>query len=115
MQTKTFAIQAAAIAVLAWSNYALAAETAPIQSPTVTINVDGMHCAGCAKKVESKLKAISGVNAVKIDVTTGVVVVSPQPKKQLSPRVLWETVEKAGYQPTKIAGPAGVFKAKPKS
>lgn len=115
MNAKMAKVLGALVVVLLLSHNASAADPASAKSLAVTISVDGMHCAGCAKKVESKLKAITGVEAVKIDVKTGTVTVSPQAKKELSPRVLWETVEKAGYQPTKIAGPTGTFKEKPKS
>lgn len=108
-------VTVAAACMVSWSSLSLAAEPESAKSPNTTISVQGMHCAGCAKKVETKLKAITGVDAVKIDVPSGKVVVQPKEKKQLSPRSLWETVEKSGYQPTKLVGPTGEFTEKPKS
>ena len=115
MQARTLTAWTVAAVLLALTSYAEGADSSQAKSPTVTISVNGMHCAGCAKKVETKLKALAGVDQVKIDVAKGTVAVNPRAKKELSPRLLWETVEKAGYQPTKIAGPAGTFTAKPKS
>lgn len=115
MQARNFTALTVAAILLVVTSYAQSADNSPAKSPAVTISVEGMHCAGCVKKVETKLKAIAGVDQVKIDVAKGTVVVNPRAKKELSPRLLWETVEKAGYQPTKIAGPAGTLTAKPKS
>lgn len=115
MQVRTLTMLTVAAVLLAVTSYAQGADSSQAKSPTVTISVDGMHCAGCAKKVEAKLKTIAGVDQVKIDVAKGLVSVNPRAKKELSPRLLWETVEKAGYEPTKIVGPAGTFTAKPKS
>lgn len=80
-----------------------------------TIEVDGMHCAACAKKITSQVQTVSGVAAAKADAKTGVVTVSPKSNMALSPKGLWEAVEKSGYTPTKIVGPAGTFTKKPKS
>jgi hypothetical protein len=40
--------------------------------------------------------------------------VTPEKGKQPSPLALWEAVEKAGFNPIKLIGPAGIFEAKPK-
>jgi hypothetical protein len=40
--------------------------------------------------------------------------VTPQPKTVLSPKALWEAVEKAKKTPAKLAGPGGTFTARPK-
>jgi copper chaperone CopZ len=114
VRTKIVAIWVVAVAFLTLNPY-VAAVDSESKSPAVTISVEGMHCLVCAKKIESKLKAIAGVDMVKVDVMTGIVVVSPKEKKHLSSRALWETIEKAGYKPTKIASPAGTFKEKPKT
>ena len=80
-----------------------------------SISIEGLHCAACAKKVEGKLKTIKEVATVKIDVKVGIATVTPKVDKSLSPRALWEAVEKAGYTPTELVGPSGTFTEKPKS
>jgi Cu+-exporting ATPase len=40
--------------------------------------------------------------------------VTPKPKAVLSPKALWEAVEKAKKTPAKLEGPSGTFTAKPK-
>jgi Cu+-exporting ATPase len=82
--------------------------------PTTTISVQGMHCAGCASKVGGKLKAVAGVSDADVDAAKAIAVVTAKPNAAPSPRALWEAVEKAGYKPTKLVGPAGTFVAKPK-
>lgn len=80
-----------------------------------TISVEGMHCAGCASKVAGNLQAVAGVNKAQVDAAKAVAIVTAKSKAAPSPRALWEAVEKAGYKPTKLVGPAGTFTAKPKS
>jgi Cu+-exporting ATPase len=80
-----------------------------------TITINGMHCEGCAKKIARKLKAVSNVAEVKIDVKNSLAAVSPQKGKSASARALWEAVESAGYEATKLQGPAGTFTSKPKT
>ncbi len=82
---------------------------------TITISVQGMHCAGCAAKVTRKLEAVSGIDKAQVEAETGTAVVSAKADATPSPRALWEAVDKAGYKPTKLIGPTGTFTAKPKS
>lgn len=81
----------------------------------VTIQVHGMHCAGCAAKVTRKLQAVDGVLNAQVDAARGEAVVSAKANVVPSDRALWEAVEKAGYKPTKLIGPSGIFTVKPKS
>jgi len=98
--------------LLALVAYSHAADKAVPVSTTIAI--DGMHCAACAKKVSKKLQALPNVMSAKVDVKTSLASITPQKDKTLSPRMLWESVEAAGYQPTKIDGPSGTFTTKPK-
>lgn len=82
--------------------------------PTV-VTVKGMHCAGCAKKIAGKLTAVGGVKEVQADVPKSYFVVTPKERQVLSPKALWEAVEKAGYATVKLEGPSGTFTAKPRS
>lgn len=103
-----------AIGVLAMSFTAhLTAKDPP--PPATTITIQGMHCAGCAKRIETKLQAVAGVASAQVNAETGIAVVTPAPRQQPSPRVLWETVATAGYKPLKLQGPAGTFTSKPKT
>lgn len=100
----------AALVSLALGTVAWAAEPAP-----TTITVPDMHCASCAKKLVAKLSEVAGVSKVQTDLDAKTATVTPMPRTVLSPRVLWEAVEKAGKQPTKLEGPGGTFTDKPKS
>lgn len=104
---------AAFLAVLGVAMLLNAAEAKSTTDTTITIK--GMHCAGCAKKVTQKLKGVPNVADVKIDVETSLATVSPQKGKPASARALWEAVESAGYKPTKLQGPDGMFTSKPKT
>jgi copper chaperone CopZ len=83
--------------------------------PPTTISVQGMHCAGCAAKVAGNLQAVVGVQKAEVDTDKALAVVTAKSSVAPSPRALWEAVEKAGYKPTKLIGPAGRFVGKPKS
>lgn len=96
--------------LLASSGSLLAADEKP-----TTIAIPGMHCAGCAKKVTDKLKTLAVVEKADADMTTKTIKVTAKSGKSLSPKELWETVEKADQTPTKLDGPKGTFTEKPKS
>jgi copper chaperone CopZ len=81
-------------------------------APTV-ITVPKMCCGGCAKKVAAKLTEVPGIGGVQPNVQTKTITVIAKPQAVLSPRALWEAIEQAGQQPTKLEGPSGTFTAKP--
>lgn len=83
------------------------------ETQATSITIDGMHCAACAKKVATRLRAVAGVADAQASAESGTAAVTPKDKVTLSPRSLWEAVEKAGYTPTKLAGPTGTFTKKP--
>lgn len=99
----------AVAAILALGAAAQAADPVP-----TTITVERM-CEGCAKKITTKLQEMQGVAAVKANVPAKTITVTPREQTVLSPRALWETVEKSGEHPVKLEGPSGKFTAKPKS
>jgi Cu+-exporting ATPase len=80
-----------------------------------TISVADLHCEGCAKKVVKGLITVQGVAKAQADVEARTVKVTPRAQAVLSPRALWEAVEKAGKEPTKLEGPSGVFTSRPQS
>lgn len=107
---RNFLAMCGAAALLLTAHVAIGAEPA-----ATTISVQGMHCAGCAMKVAGNLKAVQGVSAAQVDAEKATAVITPMSAGNPSPRAMWEAIEKAGYKPTKLVGPAGTFTAKPKS
>jgi copper chaperone CopZ len=84
-------------------------------TPTATvIDVHNMHCAACARKIAGKLYGVPGVVAVRTNVEANTATITPQERKQPSPKALWEAVEKAGFKPLRLAGPYGTFVSRPK-
>ena len=81
----------------------------------VAIYVDDMHCAGCAKKISSRLFKVKGVVKVRTDLKADLAIVTPQAKKQVDVKAAWEACQKAGFQPTKLIGPQGTFAANEKT
>lgn len=86
------------------------------KTPTkTTITLKVLSCEGCAKRVREKLSAVRGVGDVKTDLKTKSATVTPKLDEKLSPRQLWEAVEKSGKLPVKLHGPSGTFTSKPNS
>jgi Cu+-exporting ATPase len=82
-------------------------------SPATRLTVPTIDCPGCAKNVANQVKKVPGVATVATDVEAKTLTVVPQPSRVLSPRALWEAVEKARHKPSKLEGPSGTFTAKP--
>ena len=92
----------------------VAAGTAQAAQPLYTwIYVGDMHCQNCANRISRKLYTVPGVVKVQTSLEKNFAVVTPQQGKALSPRSLWEAVEKAEFTPVKLQGPSGVFTQKP--
>ena len=98
-----------AAAALTFVNNLSAAEPA-----WTSVTVKEMHCEGCAKKIAARLYAVRGVKEVRVDVKEKTLFVAPQQSKEVSPRAIWEAVEKAKNVPIRLAGPAGTFTEKPR-
>jgi copper chaperone CopZ len=105
-------VAAAAALVLATTN-ALAAEQR--QSAATVVTVEGDMCGGCVKKIKAALAEVKGIAEVTGDSKAKTVTIVPAQSVDLSPRAVWEAIEKAGKKPTMLAGPHGTFKSKPKS
>jgi Cu+-exporting ATPase len=85
----------------------------PAANATV-IAVEDMECPSCAKKIVAKLSAVAGVAKAEADLKGSRVVVTPKDKAAPSARAMWGAVEKAGFKPARLEGPAGKFTAAPR-
>ena len=92
---------------------AMVSAASAAESTLTTITVSKMDCPSCAKKVAAALEKVSGVSSVKTDTKAGTAIVTPKKGTDLSPRALWEAVEKVSKVPTKLVGPKGTFISKP--
>jgi copper chaperone CopZ len=50
--------------------------TVPVGSTWTEMHVTGMHCGGCARRIENALSQLDGIVGAQIDVTTGTVKVA---------------------------------------
>lgn len=101
-----FAAIVSSVAILA----PLAVAALPKDSTVVTVK---KLCPTCGKKIVQKLEQIPQVAGASINIEQRVVQVTARPGQVLSPRLVWEIVEKGGEQPIKLQGPTGTFTAKP--
>ena len=74
--------------------------------------VSGLLMLGSTSAAQSAEPAPGKVNC---DIKTKTVTVSAAPGFKLSPRGLWVLMEGIGKPPTRLAGPGGVFSAKPEN
>ena len=61
-----------------------------------TLNVEGMSCLHCVKKVETALKEVKGVKSVKVDLENKTADVTL--KKDIDTEILKKAVEDARYE-----------------
>lgn len=61
---------------------------------STTYNVEGMHCGGCAKMIQSKVCTMDGLD--KCEVTLGKVVISPKAGVTVTQEQVQAAVSKAG-------------------
>ena len=90
-------------------------QTSTVQSaePAPTVITVAEMCGGCVKKINAGFKDVKGIGEVSCDIDTKSVTVTAAPGFKLSPRGLWVLMEGIGKPPTKLAGPDGVYTAKP--
>lgn len=89
--------------------------TQPAKGTITVLTVPTMDCNGCAKKVTAQMQVLPGVSRVVPNAETRVVYITSQDGVGVSPRAIWEAAEKAGFPPTKIDSPYGVFATKPRN
>ena len=63
----------------------------------------------------TELYKVPGVGQIFVKLENTTMIVHAKAGQAVSPRGLWEAVERAGYAPTRLEGPNGVFTSKPKS
>lgn len=79
---------------------------------TINLEVQGMSCGSCVKRVTQALQPVAGVSGVEVDLQSGHVKVSGDFAQGAGPLVLALTA--AGY-PTKLAASATATSATKKS
>jgi mercuric ion binding protein len=66
------------------------------------ISVSGMVCSFCAQGVEKRLKAVAGIEAVRIDLSNGMVEVTARSGAALDTASLKQAIRDAGYDVRRI-------------
>ena len=107
MKYKTFGIAITLLTLLV-AQSAMADEAA-----SMTVVVKKMHCKGCAQRIARKIYEVAGVKEVRVNVEKKTLLVATT--QAVSPRAIWEAVEKGKDTPVRIEGPQGSFTKKPSS
>src|SRR5579875_1679583 len=66
------------------------------QEAVCTLDIEGMHCASCVRRIERSLQKVEGVREARVNLATNRAVVVYNPE-QAEPEVLIHAVERAGY------------------
>ena len=103
------------VALLLGFVWTVNAQTPVPVSPATVVTVPEMSCPSCAKKLSNELLKVPGVAQATANTQGKTMTVVPRNGQAASPRQIWEAVERAGYQPSRLDGPSGSFTAKPKS
>lgn len=62
----------------------------------IEINVKGMVCGGCEKRVETAIKNLKGIKKVRADHTTGIVTIST--KEEIEESKIKEKIQDIGFE-----------------
>lgn len=92
----------------------IASHASAVEPAWTNIAVKDMCCNGCVKKIAARMYSVRGVKEVRADIEKRTLYVLPQQNATLSPRAMWEAVEKAKEKPIRLAGPSGTFSEKPR-
>jgi hypothetical protein len=69
---------------------------------------------GSAVQVQLKAENLSkGVASVECNIPAKKATITPKPGAKLSPRELWEALDRSGEAASKLDGPSGLFTSKP--
>ncbi|MGE0491585.1 MAG: heavy metal translocating P-type ATPase [Vulcanimicrobiota bacterium] len=63
---------------------------------TLVVPVSGLHCAGCVRRLQDKLSAVSGIDTAVVDLVESQVTVTLDPER-LGSRQLVEQIDEAGF------------------
>ena len=118
MKRRTFGKLAASLAVgfMGRSSFAAAPQRRKAAAPDyITVYVSDMHCAGCCKKVSSKLYTLKNVVQVQTNLQKHYAIIVPKPGVKIPPHKIWEAIEQVKMKPVKLVMPKGkqIYTAKP--
>jgi copper chaperone CopZ len=86
-----------ATAGVAWKVRSLNAPGAAVQNASVTLDVTGMHCDGCAGGLTSELRRVPGVCTAEVSLTNRTAVVAYDTNR-VGPVALLKVVSEAGFE-----------------
>lgn len=111
---KAFQCVAVSALVLVAACLAVSSLAAAESQQVPTIVTVKKLCPTCGKKIVQKLSELPQVAEATMNVEQRTLRVQCKPGGSVSPRAVWETVERGGEQPVKIQCPTGTFTTKPR-
>ena len=88
---------------------------AEMPGAATVVTIQGEMCGGCVKKMQGTLAKVPGIVSVEGNAVEKTMTIVPASETKLSPKAIWEAIEKAGKKPAKLVGPDGEFVSKPNS
>jgi copper chaperone CopZ len=68
---------------------------------------------GCVANIRKEVMKLDGVASVECNIPAKKATITPKPGAKLSPRELWEALDRSGEAASKLDGPSGLFTSKP--
>jgi len=72
---------------------------------TICLQIEGMHCAGCAERIREAIRSLPGVLETEVDLLTHRAFVRVDPHEGPPPEAFYEAVNSAGYSAKMLTGP----------
>lgn len=72
-----------------------------------------MEDEGCVASIRKEVMKLEGVASVECNIPAKKATITPKPGAKLSPRELWEALDRSGESASKLDGPGGLFTSKP--
>lgn len=87
------------------SDSAVVSIDGPITSPTATLVVHGMSCLLCASNVDKQLLDVPGVSGVNVNMNTGHVAITIDPKQPPTRDMLARAIDRSGFTLAEVRTP----------
>lgn len=67
------------------------------ETAILKLNISGMHCGACVKRVRSAIQSLPGADPKSVEVGSAEIAFDPA---SVSPKAITEAVRKAGFEPS---------------
>jgi len=88
-------------------------DTSPKAETPYIATIPHLEDEDCVASIRKEVMKLEGVASVECNIPAKKATINPKPGAKLSPRELWEALDRAGEAASKLDGPTGLFTSKP--